>query len=149
MYMLTRPQIARAQQRRILDILQSVSTYSPAVAANSANSSHHNRTFKALKMNVIIAGAFYVAWIPYSVVQVVLSFAGGVDIPQWLIFSIQWIAFANSFWNSIIYYYWNLVYRDKALLLYRSLFCYFKEKVNLNGPSRDRSNQISHTNATA
>ena len=70
-------------------------------------------------MNIIIAGAYFIAWIPYSILQIVLL--SGKNMSQPLVFVIQWVAFANSFWNSIIYYYVNKDYRKQALKIYGHL----------------------------
>lgn len=91
--------------------------------------------YRALKMNIIIAGAFCVAWIPYSILQIVLL--SGTDMSQPLVFIIQWLAFANSFWNSIIYYYVNREYRKHALKLYSRLLHFGCQRSQCRGESND------------
>jgi hypothetical protein len=81
-----------------------------------------NQQWRALKMNTVIAGAFCIAWVPYSVIQIILGFSN-INIPQPIIFVIQWTAFANSFWNSLFYFHLNAVYRNRAIRLFRKLFC--------------------------
>ena len=68
--------------------------------------------WKALKINLIIVVSFTIAWIPYSIIQVVMGFYRIDAIPETITFIIMWLALANSFWNFVVYFVMNKHFRD-------------------------------------
>ena len=77
--------------------------------------------WKALKINLIIVVSFTIAWIPYSIIQVIMGFYKRDAIPQTITFIIMWLAFANSFWNFVVYFVMNRHFRVAVYKYCRSL----------------------------
>ena len=77
--------------------------------------------WRAMKINLITVISFAVAWIPYSIIQVIMDFHGKNSIPPNATFVIMWIAFANSSWNFVVYFIMNRHFRDALYTFGRSL----------------------------
>ena len=77
--------------------------------------------WKALKINLTIVVSFTIAWIPYSIIQVIMGFYRRDAIPQTITFIIMWLAFANSFWNFVVYFVMNKHFRVALYKYCRSL----------------------------
>ncbi len=80
---------------------------------------NNRKNFKAIRTLAIIVGAFYVAWLPFTVEHIVKAFKGSLEeVPEWLEIAIFVLAIANSFWNPIIYISSNKIFRRATFKLF-------------------------------
>ncbi|XP_017537127.1 5-hydroxytryptamine (serotonin) receptor 1A a [Pygocentrus nattereri] len=81
------------------------------------------RTVKTLG---IIMGTFILCWLPFFIVALVLPFCGSsCSMPAWLGAVINWLGYANSLLNPIIYAYFN---RDFQNAFRKMLRCRFSRQ---------------------
>ncbi|XP_072537285.1 5-hydroxytryptamine (serotonin) receptor 1A a [Salminus brasiliensis] len=81
------------------------------------------RTVKTLG---IIMGTFILCWLPFFIVALVLPFCGSsCPMPAWLGAVINWLGYANSLLNPVIYAYFN---RDFQNAFRRMLRCRFSRQ---------------------
>ncbi|XP_064598801.1 beta-2 adrenergic receptor-like [Liolophura sinensis] len=97
------------RHRAKLNELRQLSSQAPQASATV--SMRLTSAWKSVKMYVFIIGGFCFAWIPYSLLNLVLC-TTDLQVPKLLGFIILWNAMANSFWNTIIYFLMHKKYRE-------------------------------------
>eukprot|EP00058_Branchiostoma_floridae_P023759 XP_002609249.1 hypothetical protein BRAFLDRAFT_86841 [Branchiostoma floridae] len=75
----------------------------------SQSRSHHER--RAAMMLFTVITAFYVSWLPYTIVRVVQS-GMGMKLNPIVRFGLSWLGISNSFFNCIIYSISNSAFRQ-------------------------------------
>ncbi|KAI8518634.1 Rab GTPase-activating protein 1 [Branchiostoma belcheri] len=75
----------------------------------SQSRSHHER--RAAMMLFTVITAFYVSWLPYTIVRVVQSVMG-MKLNPIVRFGLSWLGISNSFFNCIIYSISNSAFRQ-------------------------------------
>ncbi|ESN92183.1 hypothetical protein HELRODRAFT_181653 [Helobdella robusta] len=100
--------------------LKNVSFLSKPNSSGALNKMHSaSKERKTTKTLGIIMGAFVVCWLPFFILALIRPFlTDPTVIPHWLVSLLQWLGFANSFLNPIIYARFNRDFRKpfKAIL---------------------------------
>lgn len=81
-----------------------------------------SRERKATKTLGVIMGAFTLCWLPFFIVALITPFCANSEcVPPWLTALLQWLGYANSFLNPIIYARFNREFRTpfREFLLFR------------------------------
>ncbi len=89
-----------------------------ASATEGGSGDARKKNYKAMRTLLIIAGAFYVAWLPFIVEHIVKAALGKLEyVPEWAEITIYALAVTNSFWNPVIYVSTNATMRRAMLRL--------------------------------
>lgn len=77
---------------------------------------HFRRNMKAFKMLVIIAGVYYITWLPYTILAgLFLTCAVRYEtLPSFVEFLTFWLTVSNSGFNVFVYFAMNKKFRKKA-----------------------------------
>ncbi|XP_022104378.1 trace amine-associated receptor 7e-like [Acanthaster planci] len=98
----------------------------PRSAQRSKNIS---TTIKAFWMVRVMAVGALMSWIPYFVAGS-LDQLFEIELPRLIYFITYWLLLANSFFNSIIYFFMNDTFHDRLTVLARSVIPEFCMKLN-------------------
>ena len=103
------------------------------------------KDLKAVKVLVITAGMYFLAWGPYVVEVVLISFVPWLVVPDLVRFITIWLANSNSFMNVIIYSVMYSGFRKNCVWVFRVAIA---RLVCRDPPERPRP-QAEHTGSTA
>ena len=78
-----------------------------------------SRDLKAVKVLGVTASVYFIAWGPYVVLVVLLSFFPHISVPAEIRFAFMWLANSNSFMNVFIYSLMYSGFRRNAVALFR------------------------------
>ena len=79
-----------------------------------------SRDLKAVKVLGVTASVYFIAWGPYVVLVVLLSFFPHISVPGEIRFAFMWLANSNSFMNVFIYSLMYSGFRRNAVALFRT-----------------------------
>ena len=82
------------------------------------------RDLKAVKVLGVTASVYFIAWGPYVVLVVLLSFFPQIPVPGQIRFAFMWLANSNSFMNVFIYSLMYSGFRRNAVVLLRTLLAH-------------------------
>ncbi|XP_063954091.1 probable G-protein coupled receptor 21 [Lytechinus pictus] len=83
---------------------------------------HFRRNMKAFKMLVIIAGVYYITWLPYTIIaSLVLATVCHKTLPSLVEFLAFWLTVSNSGFNVFVYFAMNRKFRNKAKDIFQRL----------------------------
>ena len=82
------------------------------------------RDLKAVKVLGVTASVYFIAWGPYVVLVVLLSFFPHIPVPGQIRFAFMWLANSNSFMNVFIYSLMYSGFRRNAVVLLRTLLAH-------------------------
>ncbi|XP_071497330.1 probable G-protein coupled receptor 21 [Diadema antillarum] len=76
---------------------------------------HFRRNFKAFKLLVIIAGVYYITWLPYTILASLLTTViSHTTLPTFVEFLTYWLTISSSGFNVFVYFVMNQNYRRRA-----------------------------------
>ena len=81
-----------------------------------------SRDLKAVKVLGVTASVYFIAWGPYVVLVVLLSFFPHIIVPGEIRFTFMWLANSNSFMNVFIYSLMYSGFRRNAIMLFRGMY---------------------------
>ena len=79
-----------------------------------------SRDLKAVKVLGVTASVYFIAWGPYVVLVVLLSFFPHISVPGEIRFAFMWLANSNSLMNVFIYSLMYSGFRRNAVALFRT-----------------------------
>ena len=82
------------------------------------------RDLKAVKVLGVTASVYFIAWGPYVMLVVLLSFFPHIPVPGQIRFAFMWLANSNSFMNVFIYSLMYSGFRRNAVVLLRTMLAH-------------------------
>ena len=103
--------------------ISSINNTEETVGSNATNTKLKQQ-FKLVKTIGIVVGLFHICWMPAATFQLLTSFMPVLHhgTPDWLDFTMWWLAIGNSFFNFIVYTVNNKEFREELRKLKNS-FC--------------------------